>query len=125
MQTASAVLLELFVLAIFLERAVQVLSDLFTVKIGLVIYAPGEPGWRRWQVWLVFVLACVILSGTEYDVIQKLMGKSVANLPWLGYLLGALVVAGGSAAIRKMIEAVGTHFRLIKRDAELRLKQLQ
>lgn len=114
MESYIAILSQLFVLALFVERVTTVLGQLITGKGG-----DDELAVSTWDVKRVvgaLVLSSIVCFGYEHDAVKLVLaGKTncsaaspcaIPTWPWLGYLLTALLLAGGSAGIRKLMEAI-------------------
>jgi hypothetical protein len=114
-EAAAGSFTQLLVLSLLVERVVQVVRILASAR-PTAWDDPQDPEWGRSQIAIAFCLALLILGSARFDVLQRLLGPEGSSMwlsPFLGVAVGALVTAGGSAAIRKIIEALKPTLKLI------------
>ena len=117
MANSTAALSQLFLLALVLERSVAV----FRIWLGDKNEAPTL---TRLETFAVFMAACAILWSIPYDLLEHVFGKEPEQLaPFLGEVIGALLVAGGSAGIKQISSSMGRALRAWRVDSKLRAEE--
>lgn len=94
-------------MSLIIERSIQVVYGLISPQRDIPTDPPSP--WGRTQIIIAFWVALVSLYATDFDILAKIfvLEPTKHNMfPWLGFLLGALVIAGGSAGIRQIMNAI-------------------
>lgn len=114
MANSTAALSQLFLLALVLERAVAVFRIWFGDK-------NESPALTRFETFAVFVAAGAILWSIPYDLLEHVFGKKPEQLaPFLGEVIGALLVSGGSAGIKQISSSMGKALHAWRVTSKLR-----
>jgi len=116
-ENAMGVLSQLLVFSLFIERTVEVASQIFL---------PGRPSfmdvprWGRWHVAFAFLIALLIFGNTNFDLLTQLAGGSPDNKirrifdrgvneqvrGVVSLFMASAVTAGGSVGIRQMVDVL-------------------
>ena len=112
-----AELLQLFFVALLVEHMVAVL---FQLKSNAAVGEAGTDPWTIGHLLTSIALSAFVCVNFEFDVFSKVTATKVSMMgPWVGWLLTAIVVSGGSAAIRKMIEAMAAATQKSKEESKV------
>lgn len=106
-QEASGVLAQVLLMSLIIERSIQVASSLITPQLANATDLPAP--WGRPQIIAAFLVALLSLYVTDFDILAKTLASepNKTNMfPWLGFLLGAMIIAGGSAGIRQIMNTI-------------------
>ncbi|MDH0132757.1 hypothetical protein N7381_05825 [Pseudomonas asiatica] len=118
MESIINALLQLLVLSLVVERIVDVI-------LKMVVLPPrksdSSPDWGFPGTVLSFILGLVICYAYKFDLIEVVTGGQAS--PYVGSVLTALVIAGGSAGVRAIIEVLRAISKANRAEAEARSLQ--
>lgn len=118
MDTIINALLQLFALSLLVERSVDVIHKILAVPPRK---PDSSPDWGVFGAVLSFILGLVICYAYGFDIIKVVTGGQANQ--YVGIVLTALVIAGGSAGVRVIIETLRAIAKANRAEAEARLLQ--
>ncbi|AST87559.1 hypothetical protein V4889_17335 [Ralstonia solanacearum species complex bacterium KE101] len=118
MDTIINALLQLFALSLLVERIVDVVHKVFAVPPRK---PDSSPDWGVPGTVLSFILGLVICYAYGFDIIKVVVGAQANQ--YVGIVLTALVIAGGSAGVRVIIETLRAIIKANRAETEARLQQ--